>query len=84
MNPGTPDECVFPFNYNGVDYYTCTKEGSNQYWCGTTYEYVDYVDCVGKLHIITTDSNSNRLTATFVFTLSMYLPDACVKSGLEF
>ena len=35
--------CIFPFNYNGKEYYECTTEGyEDSYWCGTTYSVTDH------------------------------------------
>merc|ERR1712002_205194 len=32
----TPDECVFPFRYQGVVYNSCTNANNgDEYWCGT-------------------------------------------------
>ena len=39
MFPGCKSEdgnsCYFPFNYNGVTYYECTKVDSSLAWCAT-------------------------------------------------
>ena len=30
--------CVFPFQYQGKEYFECTmKDNESTYWCGTTY-----------------------------------------------
>ena len=31
--------CVFPFNYRGVDYYTCTTADASEPWCSITRNY---------------------------------------------
>ena len=51
---GTPNSCVFPFKYEGNEYYTCTKAGDTEYWCGTSYEYStgSYEYCSGKFYIL--------------------------------
>ena len=31
----SPNECQFPFTYNGKTHKTCTTEGKSQPWCMT-------------------------------------------------
>ena len=39
-----PDKpCIFPFKYNGKEYFECTAEGyEDNFWCGTTYSVSDH------------------------------------------
>ena len=43
--------CVFPFNYRGIDYFTCTAADSEEPWCSITRNYDRdglWGNCVGK------------------------------------
>ena len=42
-----PEECVFPFEYNGITYLTCTTVGNaGEYWCAHDTNYNgDWSDC---------------------------------------
>ena len=34
-----PNDCVFPFVYNGQAYHDCTEDDRAKAWCSLTYEY---------------------------------------------
>ena len=43
--------CVFPFNYRGVDYFTCTATDAEEPWCSITRNYDRdglWGNCVGE------------------------------------
>ena len=43
--------CVFPFNYRGIDYFTCTTADSEEPWCSITRNYDRdglWGNCVGE------------------------------------
>ena len=54
------EKCVFPFTYNGVMFYDCTKWGGSKAWCSLTGNYdkdkkwgycnsVDTTECSGEI-----------------------------------